>query len=268
MCIPQIATQIYTVLDKTMIGSITHNMEAVGFYEQAQNIMRAALMLITSLGTVVASRVANIYSSEDSKKVNRHIYNSFNFVWAIAIPMIFGIIAISPQFVPLFYGDGYTDVIPLLSLMSILILVIGLSNVSGIQYLIPIKKQKEYTTSVTMGCIVNVITNFILIKFYGVIGAVIASIIAEITVLLVQILSIRKNLNIKLIFKMSKKYLISSLIMFGVIMVIPRLLKSEILNMAIEVLLGVAVYSIMLLILKDRLTLVIYNKIRKRVKNK
>lgn len=36
--IPQIAIQIYTVLDKTMIGAITNNMSEVGYYEQTQKL--------------------------------------------------------------------------------------------------------------------------------------------------------------------------------------------------------------------------------------
>ena len=48
--IPQVAIQIYTVLDKTMIGSIIEDKSEVGFYEQAQKIVKLLLTIATSYG--------------------------------------------------------------------------------------------------------------------------------------------------------------------------------------------------------------------------
>lgn len=61
--IPQIAIQIYTVLDKTMIGNIIENKAEVGYYEQAQKIIKLCLTIVTSLGTVMVPRMANTFAS-------------------------------------------------------------------------------------------------------------------------------------------------------------------------------------------------------------
>ena len=53
--IPQIAVQIYTVLDKVMIGSIINDKSEVGFYEQSQKVIKILLTIVTSLLTVSAS---------------------------------------------------------------------------------------------------------------------------------------------------------------------------------------------------------------------
>jgi hypothetical protein len=47
--IPQVAIQIYTVLDKTMIGMMVEDKREVGYYEQAQKIMKLLLAIVTSL---------------------------------------------------------------------------------------------------------------------------------------------------------------------------------------------------------------------------
>ena len=47
--IPTIAIQIYTVLDKTMIGVITKNEFENGYYEQAMKMSKMVLVLVTSL---------------------------------------------------------------------------------------------------------------------------------------------------------------------------------------------------------------------------
>ena len=45
---PQIAVSIYTVLDRTMIEVLTGNTEEIGYYEQAQKIVKLALTIVTS----------------------------------------------------------------------------------------------------------------------------------------------------------------------------------------------------------------------------
>ena len=67
--IPQVATQIYTVLDKTMIGAIIADKSEVGYYEQAQKIIKLLMTIATSLGTVMMPRIAATYSKGNKEKV-------------------------------------------------------------------------------------------------------------------------------------------------------------------------------------------------------
>ena len=105
---------------------------------------------------------------------------------------IFGIVLVAQDFVPFFYGQGYDGVIELLVILSALPLVIGCSNIIGIQYLVPTGQEKFLTISVLTGSAVNVILNFFLIRAYAAAGAATASVIAEICVTLVQFIAVRK----------------------------------------------------------------------------
>ena len=69
MLLPQIAVQIYTVLDKTMIGAITNDMIEVGYYEQAQKIVKSAVTVLSALQIVMNSRIANAHSKKDDKEI-------------------------------------------------------------------------------------------------------------------------------------------------------------------------------------------------------
>ena len=93
-------------------------------------------------------------------KVNHMLYKSFDFVSALAYPMMFGLASISLTLVPKYYGPGYGPVGPAMMIESIVILMIGWSNVLGVQYLLPIHKQKEFTMSVTTGAIININGSF------------------------------------------------------------------------------------------------------------
>ena len=92
--IPQIATQVYVQLNRTMLGVMV-NETASGYYQYSDNLVKLILALVTATGTVMLPHVANAVSHGDMKKVNQMLYKSFDFVSAVAVPMMFGLAAIS-----------------------------------------------------------------------------------------------------------------------------------------------------------------------------
>ncbi len=260
--IPQIAIQIYTVLDKVMIGAIITDKSEVGYYEQSQKIIKMLLTVVTSLGTVMVPRIANTFINGDTKKIQEYMKRAFNFVFLIAFPMMFGVLAISNNFVPIFFGQGYEKVAILMSVISPILLIIGLSNVIGTQYLLPTKKQKEFTISVAIGALVNFTINMLLIKKYGALGASIGTVVAEICVTMMQFIFIRKRFNILEILKISIKYLIAAVIMFIGCIIIGNIIKNSLYAIIAQVVVGIGVYGIILLILKDQFVYAILKKVK------
>lgn len=265
--IPQIATQIYSVLDKAMIGYLVPDIREVGYYEQAQKIINILLTVITSLGIVMLPRISKIYAEGKKENIQQYIEKSFNFLFLIGMPMIFGVIAVSSNFVPIFFGNGYEKVGTLLNIMSCIILFMGISNILGTQYLLPTKKQKQYTISVFAGAIINVITNFILIRSYQSIGATIATVLAELIVAIVQLYFAREVINIKKITKKVPKYIISSILMFTICMIIRQILPNGIICLCTQVVIGATIYLLCLFILKDELFINVLNQVIIKFKN-
>lgn len=252
--IPQIATQIYTVLDKTMIGSLIADKAEVGFYEQSQKIVKVSLTIVTSLGTVMLPRIANKFANGQKEEIKKNILTSFNFVYFLAIPMAFGLIAVTKDLIPWFLGEGFEKSSYITYVISPIILIIGLSNVIGTQYLIPTQKQKQYTISVVSGAIANLVFNFIFIPKFKSIGAAIGTIIAEIIVTGIQVYCVRKDFKLKEVFGMSVKYIISSVIMFIVIVLVNKYVLANIsvvLRLALDVGIGCGIYCMILIVLKD-----------------
>ena len=263
--IPQIAIQVYTLLDKTMVGAIISDKSEVGYYDQGQKIIKILLAVITSLGTVMLPRIANTYSRGEKEEITRYMKKSFNMVFLLAFPMIFGIIAVSKAFVPIFFGQGYEKVVILINVISPIILLIGLSNVTGTQYLLPTKRQKEFTTSVICGAVVNFILNSCLIWKYGAIGASIGTVIAELTVTLVQIYFVRKDFDLKKMVKLSRNYIIASIIMFIVCLIVRQVINNNFISVVTQVAVGGLTYGLCLLILKDEFVYEMLNRLKQKV---
>lgn len=260
--IPQIATQIYTVLDKTMIGTIINDKAEVGYYEQAQKIIKLLMTIATSLGTVMLPRIAATFASGDKKKVKNYMNKSFAFIMMLAFPLMFGIISVSHKFVPIFYGEGYDKVAPLLCIISPIIVLIGLSNVTGTQYLLPTKQQNKYTISVVIGAIVNFIFNLILIKKYASLGASIATVIAELAVTTTQFILIRNEIKIIDVIRLTYKYVISSVVMFVVSAFVGFFITNNVFSIAVQIVSSIFIYFLILLLLKDQLIIEFLNKLK------
>ena len=253
--IPQIAVSLYTLLDKTMIGLLTNSEAEVAFYEQSQKIVKIALTIVTSLGTVMLPRIANIFASKNYEKIQFYMTNTFKFVFMVGLPITFGIIAITKNFVPWFFGNGFDKVIPNMIISAPIIFIIGMSNVIGTQYLLPTNRQKQYTISVIGGSVINFSLNLILIKYFLSYGAAIATVISEVVVTSIQIYFVRNDFNLLKIFKHGLRYLIFSMLMGIVVYIIGVFLPATIITTVIQCVIGAIIYLLLLIVSKDDIIL-------------
>lgn len=265
--VPQIASKIYNMLDTTMLGKIILDKAETGFYEQSQKIIRVLLTIVTSLGTVMVPRMASMFAKGEKKKINEYMTKSFNYTYLLSFPIMFGLIAISKDFVPWFFGPGYDKVVVLINIISPIILLMGISNIIGMQYLLPTKRQKEFTMSVTIGVIVNFILNFIMIKLWKSVGACIATVVSQIVVDSIQLYEVKNEINLKRMLRISYKYIFSSLIMFGICCLL-KLFLNGFICMVSQIIVGVVVYFGILLYFRDPFVYSLIDKVRVKILGK
>ncbi|CAM2792233.1 flippase [Latilactobacillus sakei] len=250
--VPQIATQVYLILNKTMVGKMV-SVEAAGFYDNSDKIVKMVLAIVTATGTVMLPRVANTFAKGDHEQVKKYLYQSFDFVSAVSIPMMFGIAAIAPKFATMFFGQAFDAVGPLMMVESLVILFIAWSNVLGIQYLLPTGHNKEFTMSVTVGAVVNIILNVPLIMWLGTEGAMISTVVSEFSVTLYQFYIVRKELDLLQMMQDTWKYLLSGLMMFITVLTMNIRLPFSMLQLVIQVVIGMVVYIFVLWLTKPNI---------------
>lgn len=249
--IPQIATEVYTVLDKTMLGIFASDINQVGYYEQSSKIIKVLVYFITALGIVMLPQMSKLFVEGKTAEIQKNIKQSFQFVFFLGFPLMFGIIGVAGNFVPWFYGEGYTPVILLMSSISPIIVIIGISNVIGKQYLLPTRHQQTYTISVILGAIVNFILNLLLIPTYNALGASIATVAAELSVTIIQIWFVRKEIPIFPYLKKATSYLCVSIFMFIAIFGVGIVTSSGIIGIIIQSCIGMLIYFSTLALMKD-----------------
>ena len=239
--IPLAAIQIYTGLNKVMLGYFDTT-TAAGFYDKSDVIVKVALTVATSLGTVLMPHTAKIFSDGDQDKVRQLLYKSFSFISIISIPLAFGLAAISLRFGRWFYGPGFGQVGSAMLIESFVIIVIAWASITGNQYLVPTNQVKIYTHSVFAGAIVNVVLCIPLIHLWGLYGAMVSMVVAETTVTMYQIIAIRQQISFRSLFQDLQKYLIAGILMFLPDFYLNTKLPMTFITLGIEVGLGVVIY--------------------------
>ncbi len=253
--IPQISIQIYLLIDKTMIELITGNSSETGYYELAQTIQRACVAAVTAYGSVAASRVAALKSQNKYHEIKTLLTQSHELICLFAFPIAFGVIAIAHNLIPWFMGDGYGRVADLLVMLCPLIVVIGFSNISGMQYLVPMGKQNRLSVCSAIGAIINVLFNIYAIPRYGAFGAAAASVLAELAVLICQGIFLRNLIDKKKTLAALLQALTGSVVMLFVLKMTERYLlhTATMVHTIILTLEGIIVYGMVQVLLKNRL---------------
>lgn len=243
MFIPQIAIQIYLVLNKTMLGNMT-SVEAAGIFENADKIIKMLLAVVTASGTVLLPRVANLFKQKEHAKVEKLLYSSFDFASFISIPMVFGIASIGQPFAVWFFGSEFSEAGPIMILLSVIIVLIAWSNVIGQQYLLPTNNMKPYTFSVIGGAIVNLICNLILIPSYGVKGAALSTVVAEAVVIILQFYFVRKTFQFTKLIQDCWKYVLAGGVMYVIISFINSHIVFDFKTFVLEIAIGLLSYLV------------------------
>lgn len=250
--IPAVATSIYTVLDKTLIGAITKDTNENGYYEQATKIINMAKTLtFTSLNSVLGARISFLYEERKFDEIRKRILQSMDYIFFMGLGICFGLLGVSGRFVPIFFGDGYDEVIFLLKMLSPLVIIIGISNCLGSQYYTPAGLRSKSAKYIIIGAVVNLILNLYLIPRYKSNGAVIATIIAELVITILYMRKCNRMLTYGTLVQYGWKKLIAGGIMLSVITIIDRVFESDFLTLLLQLIVGGGIYVLTLLLMRD-----------------
>ena len=235
--IPVLAYSIYKVMDKIMLGNMS-SYDQVGFYNNAEKIINIPMGIITALVTVMLPRMSNIVANGDKKRVDDYIRISAKLVTLLSSAIAFGLMGGSSVLAPVFFGDEFIACGEIIRLLSVTVFFIAWANVIRTQYLIPNKRDSIYLTSTMVGAILNLIINWMLIPKYQANGAAFGTIVAEFSVMLVQMVAVKNELPMRKYIMSYSPILIIGLIMAVLVDRIGIKLGVSVSTLAIQILAG------------------------------
>ncbi len=211
-----IAVKVYTAMDQTMLGLLDSS-ESVAYYSMSIKLEKVVITLITSMAVVMLPRISNSIKHNKTEDVKKYVGMSINIVYLIAIPAIFGVLAIAEEIIPIFLGEEFLQSTDVFMAVSSLFVIIGLSNVFGVQVMIPYGREKKFTIILSVAAVINFIVNLILIPKFSYYGATFATILAEAIVTVWMYFEVKKIIgNIPAVFNLGR-ILVPSLMFYLVI---------------------------------------------------
>lgn len=246
------ATSVYTNLDVVMLGFMKTDAD-VGFYNAAIKVKTILVTLITSLGTVLLPRLSYYMKKGENDLFQKTIGKAANFVAILGMPLMVYFMLYAKESILFLAGEGYQGaILPMIILMPTLVLI-GFSNITGIQILTPQNKEKEVLYSILVGAAADFLLNIVLIAKFAASGAAFATVVAEFLVLVVQCFYLR-NILMDIVKQVSwGKILVATGLASGAGIILKLSIQlSAFFMLVISAIAFFGVYGIMLLITREK----------------
>ena len=159
-----IATTVYTNMDNVMLGFLRGTTEN-GYYDAAVKIKNILVSVVASLGTVLLPRVSYYVEQGEKEAFAQATRKALRFVFLLAMPLCLYFILFARPSIYLLSGKAFE------------------ASILPMQLIMPI-----------VGAVVNVVVNSLLIPQMGAAGAAIGTVLAELAVLVVQIVALGREI--------------------------------------------------------------------------
>ena len=261
------ATTVYTHLDTVMLGFMTTDAD-VGYYNAAVKIKTILVSIVTSLGTVMLPRASYYVEHGMKEEFHRITCKAINFVFLLATPLMVYFMLFAKEGIFFLSGDAYAGSIAPMQLIMPTLPFIGLSNIMGIQILVPLGKEKVVLYSEIAGAVVDLIINWILIPSMASAGAAIGTLVAEAVVTVWQYVALRDTVADA--YKRVRYIPIILGIVLGSLASVwtKTLGMYEFFTLALSAVIFFGIYGIVLIVAKEPLTLEIVKQVFGKLKNK
>lgn len=215
-----VASTLYTVFDKTLLGIMLPNENNVAYYEFSNKIISVPKTVISVICTVMFPRVCAAVARGDDKSVRKYVNYSLQFTCFLGLGAIFGLLGIANLFAVLYYGESFAVCGDVIIALSPNIFIIELGNIVRTQYMVPNKMDMHLSVSYIINAVFNLVLSIALIPVLGIYGAVIGTLAAEMCGLIFQMILCRKFLPVKDVLITMIPYALFGVVMFGLIYVI------------------------------------------------
>ena len=175
-----------------------------------------------------------------------------NVVNLISFPIVAGVIAISHPFSSIYFGSNFDGIDLILSILVFELIFMGWSSIIGNQFLVAINKPTGLTISVFISVIISLGVSFVLVPIYGVSGAAVSAVTGEFIIAIIQLIVVRKYINIFKLFSDIPFYFFSSLLMFLASIFVSHFVTGNLFTVLVQIVTGVTVYSLLIFMFKPK----------------
>jgi O-antigen/teichoic acid export membrane protein len=188
------SVSIYLQMDSLLLG-ILGNETSLGIYTVISKISKVPLYAISAMGVVMTAKIAS-FSSSNGKSLSNFYNKSLALMIIVMTPMIIFLMVFAESLIIALSGEQFISGQVPLTILTLTILFVGLSNIFGIQILITRGNEIQFAIATSVGMLFNILLNLILIPKMQLLGTVIALAATEFSVMFVTYLYARKYIDV------------------------------------------------------------------------
>lgn len=246
-----VVTSVYLQLNPVLLGFMKDAL-AVGYFTAATKLMGMFMRLTSCLGAVMMPHASHLIAENREEEFNRLVQKSYDFTIAVSLPLMTILIITAPLIVRLLCGPEFAPAVFSSQLVAPVILMVGISNVMGIQVLYPKGRINIVIASCLIGAVTDLILNVCLIPIFSYEGTAAAYLGAEVATTFSMYIIARKHLPIIYVRNHHFVYLSGCVLMsVGMSVMLQAVQCSDLAMLVLLCLMGAIVYGATLWVSKD-----------------
>jgi O-antigen/teichoic acid export membrane protein len=209
-----VSISVYAILDTIILGLFTDPIN-VSYYSIPLKLVKIVWVVVGGFSVVLIPRISRYFSTNDMAEVSDLLKKSLSIVFLLTVPFALVSILFTHEVLFTVFGTKYLSAGISLKILSVVPLIIGVCNVFGTQFLLPIGHERKILYATIFGLITSLALNFLLIPQYKYIGSCIACVCAESVVCLYIFICAKRQIDVKVDYALLGLTLLSSLLAIG-----------------------------------------------------
>lgn len=244
-----VSAELYSRLDITMLGIMNDNY-TVACYTYAQKIIFMVVTTVIAITAVFMPRLSYYYEN-DNAGFNKLIKFGVDLMILISFPVSLGLVSVAEPLITLWLGDQYYQAVPCLIILSLMIPLKCLGDLTCYQVLLCAGKEKYLMITHAVTVLINFLLNLVLIPAMECEGASIASLISEFLGFLIVYSVARKYQSYKLNGRNAVIVIVSSVVMAVAVIFFAGIFENMMIKLFGGALLGVVIFLVINVIFRN-----------------
>lgn len=173
---------MYTSFNVAWLGFVS-NTDEVGYYTTATKLHTIILALLTAFQNVMFPRVTALLAEGKTEEYEEKLNLATDSLLAFSFPIIITAIIFAPNILHFLVGDGYEGSYLPFRIIMPLIFVIGYGQITCIQILMAMKKDKNLLINSSIGAFIGLTLNILIVSELGAVGSSLVWLISELSIM-------------------------------------------------------------------------------------
>lgn len=246
-----IATTIYVSVDSTMIGYIS-GVYRLGLYSASISVYNGLKRILSAIISVLLPYLSHEYGSNYDRYLLQWRFFFKTSILA-AVPVSVGMIVFSKELILMVSSKSYVEAYKSLDILAISFLFSTVGSMVNATILLPAKKEKYIVISTSVGAILNLCLNAVIIPQYAEMGAAVTTTLSEIVVIVMQCFlgrDVIKKIQISIL-KDIVPCVFSVVIVVVTNIIYEAIFNNRYVKMTAVIISSIVLYSIILLVFKN-----------------